>query len=57
LNTGISVQNKLLIDATIDWKKHPIRKVYGNKRYPPKCADMDPDIEKLVNRRWQEYGF
>jgi len=57
LNTGISVQNKLLIDATIDWKKHPIRKEYGNKRYPPKCADMDPDIEKLVNRRWQEYGF
>jgi UbiD family decarboxylase len=57
LATGISLQNKLLIDATIDWTKHPIRKEFGNKRYPPKCAEMDPSIEALVSRRWQEYGL
>ena len=54
---GTGVHNKLLIDATIDWRKHPPRPEYGGKRYPPRCADVPAEIESLVNRRWKEYGL
>jgi 4-hydroxy-3-polyprenylbenzoate decarboxylase len=57
LKYGGSPQNKLLIDATIDWTKHPVRKEWGNRRYPPTCAETLPEIEELVTDRWQEYGF
>lgn len=57
LKYGGSPQNKLLIDATIDWVKHPIRKEWGNRRYPPTCAEMPPEIEDLVTRKWKQYGF
>jgi UbiD family decarboxylase len=54
---GASVQNKLLIDATIDWEAHPIRAEWGNKRYPPTCYYSKPETEALVEKRWQEYGL
>ncbi len=54
---GGAPQNKLLIDATVNWVKHPIRPEWGNQRYPPPCADMLPEIENLVTKRWKEYGF
>lgn len=54
---GAGIQNKLLIDATIDWRKHPVRPEWGNKRYPPYCADTDPEIDQLVEKRWPEYGL
>ncbi|MFQ5827156.1 MAG: UbiD family decarboxylase [Dehalococcoidia bacterium] len=54
---GTGIQNKLLIDATIDWRKHPPREEWGGRRYPPRCAEMLPEIEALVNERWKEYGF
>ena len=54
---GASVQNKLLIDATIDWETHPVRAEWGNKRFPPTCHTSKPETEALVEKRWQEYGL
>jgi 3-polyprenyl-4-hydroxybenzoate decarboxylase len=54
---GASVQNKLLIDATIDWETHPIREEWGNKRFPPNCNYSKPETEKLVEKKWKEYGL
>ena len=57
LTYGASLQSKLLIDATINWTRHPIRKEWGNRRLPPTCTEQLPEIEKLVASRWREYGF
>jgi len=54
---GAGLQSKVLIDATIDWVTHPLRKEWGNRRLPPTCTEQLPEIEKLVESRWQEYGF
>ncbi|MFC1870064.1 UbiD family decarboxylase [Chloroflexota bacterium] len=54
---GGGIQNRMLIDATIDWCKFPVRKEYGNQRFPPKCGEATPEIIKLVDERWREYGF
>jgi UbiD family decarboxylase len=54
---GAAKQNRLLIDATINWDTHPVRKEWGNRRYPPMCTDIDPEVEALVERRWKEYGL
>ena len=54
---GAGRQNKLLIDATIDWTKHPIREDWGNRRLPPTCTEQLPEVEKLVDSRWREYGI
>jgi len=54
---GAGRQNKLLIDATVDWATHPIRKEWGNRRLPPTCTEQLPEVEKLVDSRWQEYGI
>jgi UbiD family decarboxylase len=54
---GATQQNKVLYDATIDWVKHPARKEWGGRRYPPRSTEMSPEIEVLVERRWKEYGF
>jgi UbiD family decarboxylase len=54
---GAAVQDKLLIDATIDWELHPVREEWGHHRYPPVCHYSLPETEKLVEKRWQEYGF
>ncbi|MFC2003808.1 UbiD family decarboxylase [Chloroflexota bacterium] len=54
---GAGLQNKLLIDATIDWTAHPIREAWGNRRIPPTCTGSPPELEELVQKRWKEYGF
>lgn len=54
---GAGLQNHVLIDATIDWDTHPIRKKWGNRRMPPTCTESDPEMVKLVEERWEEYGF
>lgn len=54
---GASLQSKFLIDATIDWTTHPIREEWGNRRLPPTCTEQLPEVEKLVESRWSEYGF
>ena len=57
LKYGASVQNKLLIDATTDWEMHPFREEWGNQRFPPNCNYSKPETEKLVEKRWKEYGL
>jgi hypothetical protein len=57
LEYGAAVANKLLIDATIDWELHPVREEWGNNRYPPNCHHGLPETEKLVEKRWKEYGL
>ena len=57
LEYGAGVQNKLLIDATTDWEVYPVREEWGKRRTLPKCADQKPEIEKLVKKRWKEYGL
>lgn len=57
LTYGASLQSKFLIDATINWRRHPIRKEWGNRRIPPTCTEPLPEVAKLVEKRWQEYGL
>ena len=57
LKYGATPQNKVLYDATVDWVKHPVRKVYGGRRLPPSSTEMPEEIVKRVERRWEEYGF
>lgn len=57
LKWGAGLENKLLIDATTNWRTHPICPEWGNRRYPPSCAEPPPGITELVQRRWKEYGF
>jgi UbiD family decarboxylase len=57
LKYGAAVQNKLLIDATTDWELHPVRAEWGNNRFPPNCHYSLPETEKLVEKRWKEYGL
>ena len=54
---GTGSQNKLLIDATVNWNTHPRRKEWGGKRHPGSCADGLPEEVELVNKRWKEYGL
>ena len=57
LKYGAGLQNKLLIDATIDWTTHPIREEWDNRRIPLTCTESLPDVVELVNNRWKEYGL
>jgi 4-hydroxy-3-polyprenylbenzoate decarboxylase len=43
--------HKLGIDATKKWPEE------GHARQWPNDVEMTDDIKKLVNRRWEEYGF
>lgn len=57
LKYGATPLNKVLYDATIDWVKHPVREEWGGRRFPPSSTEMPPEIERLVEQRWKEYGF
>lgn len=57
LRYGAALQNKLLIDATIDWTTHPVRKEWGGRRLPPTCTEPLPEMVELVQKRWNEYGL
>jgi UbiD family decarboxylase len=57
LEYGAALADKLLIDATTDWEMHPPRAEWGGKRFPPDCHDARPETEKLVEKRWKEYGL
>jgi len=47
--------SRLLIDAAVNWKDHPPRKEWENKRLPPRCTESLPEIKDLVDKRWKEY--
>lgn len=48
--------SRILIDATVDWGLEP-QEQYEGKRFPPLASDISPEIEKLIKRRWKEYGL
>ena len=54
---GASLQNKFLIDATVDWTTHPLKEEWGNRRLPPTCTEQLPEVIKFVENRWAEYGL
>ena len=54
---GVPLQDKVLIDATVDWTVHAKRPEWGGRRKPPKCTQSPPEIVQLVDKRWTEYGF
>ena len=47
---------RVLIDATVNWDLE-IQEQYGGRREAPKCTELPPEVEQLINKRWQEYGF
>jgi 4-hydroxy-3-polyprenylbenzoate decarboxylase len=53
---GASLGNKLFIDATVNWKRHPKKESLGGARIPPTEPPVAEDVEK-VRRRWNEYGL
>ena len=57
LKYGAALQNKLLIDATVDWITHPVREELGGRRLPPTCTEPQTELVELVRRRWKEYGL
>lgn len=54
---GAGLQDHLLIDATVDWETHPVRENLGGRRMPLRCTEPEPEIARLVEKRWKEYGF
>ena len=57
LKYGAALQNKLLIDATIDWTTHPVHEEWGGQRLPPTCTEPFPGLVELVRKRWKEYDL
>jgi 4-hydroxy-3-polyprenylbenzoate decarboxylase len=49
--------SRLLIDATVNWKDHPPRKEWENRRLPPRCTESLPEVKDLVEKRWKDYGI
>jgi len=52
---GQALGNKLLIDATVNWKIHFRNKQWGGLRLSPDCNKPSGRIGRLVTNRWQEY--
>lgn len=53
---GQGTWTRILIDATVDWNLEP-QEQYEGKRFPPLASDIYPETEKLVKKRWKEYGL
>ncbi len=51
-----SMGNKMLIDATCNWTRHPKQEKWGGARQAPAEPPPAEDVEK-VKKRWAEYGF
>jgi 4-hydroxy-3-polyprenylbenzoate decarboxylase len=47
---------RVLIDATMNWELEK-QEQYGGQRYPALSTTIDPEDEKLIERRWKEYGI
>lgn len=48
--------NRMLIDATKSFELEP-QEQYGGDVYPPKAFEISEDTEKLIEKRWKEYGI
>lgn len=53
---GQGTWSPVLIDATIDWNLK-LEPQYDNKRFPPWASDISPEMSKLVEKKWKEYGL
>ncbi len=53
---GDGIWRRMLIDATISWDLEP-RAEYGGERFPPLGTEISPQIQKLIDKRWREYGL
>ncbi|MDP2726616.1 MAG: UbiD family decarboxylase, partial [Dehalococcoidia bacterium] len=47
--------NRVLVDATREWRWEPKEQWAGN-RYPP-AIETTPEIKSLIEKRWKEYGL
>ena len=47
---------RVLTDATVNWDLEP-EEQYGGRREPPLCTQLPPEVDQLITKRWQEYGF
>lgn len=47
---------RTLIDATKNWELER-QEQYGGELYPPLATDIDPEDERLIDKRWKEYGI
>lgn len=53
---GQGKTSRVLIDATVSWELEP-EEQYGGKRFPDLCTVLSPEIEEVINRRWEDYGI
>ena len=53
---GVGVCNRMLIDATKNWRYTP-QEQYGGEVYPPVGFTIDKETKTLIDKRWKEYGF
>lgn len=53
---GAGKWTRVLIDGTVNWDLER-EEQYGGEREPALCTELDPMTAKLINGRWQEYGF
>jgi len=50
------LQDRLLIDATVDWTTHPRHMEWDWQRVPPSSADHFPEMLEKVDHRLNDYG-
>ena len=53
---GSTMSSKMLIDATVDWVRHPMKEEYGGARVAAPEPRPQVDFDE-VKARWEEYGF
>jgi 4-hydroxy-3-polyprenylbenzoate decarboxylase len=53
---GAGIWNRMLIDATKNWKYTP-QEQYGGDIYPPVGFTIDKETRALIDKKWKEYGF
>ena len=54
---GTGLQEKCLIDATVDWTTHPRRGIWQGHRLPPESTDHFAGIAETVAAKWSAYGL
>jgi 4-hydroxy-3-polyprenylbenzoate decarboxylase len=55
LKYGTGKWHRVLIDATRSWERE-LNPIFEGRRYPP-INKIDPELERKVRARWEEYGI
>jgi len=53
---GSTLSSKMIIDATVDWIRHPMKEEFGGARVPTPEPRPQADFDE-VKAKWEEYGF